>query len=124
MASVDLSPLERFWNCRLTATGRKSGEPRSVTIWFALGDGRVYLTGSKSHPHWCRNVRANPSVELGIGPARLRGRARVIDDPDEGRAVMDRFVRRYLLARLSQPFGGYRDSIPVEIEIDSAQGLG
>ncbi len=123
MSTMDLSTLERYWNCRLTARGRKSGEPRSVTIWFALGDGRVYLTGSRTNPQWCRNVQAEPAVTLRIGPATLRGRARVIEDRGEGRAIRERFVRRYLLARLSRPFGGYRDSIPVAVEIDSATGL-
>jgi len=117
MAKRDLSHLERHWNCRLTTLGRKTGQPRRVTIWFALGSGTVYLTGSKSVPHWCKNIRANGKVVLEIGRERLEGSARVIDDADEARAIRQRFTDRYLLARLSRPFGGYSDSVPVVVEI-------
>ena len=113
----DLSHLERYSNCRLTTRGRRSGEPRQVTISFALAPGTVYLTGSASHPHWCRNLEASPEVSLRIGPETLSGRARVVEDPAEAEAVRQRFVKRYLMARLSRPFGGYRDSIPVVIDI-------
>lgn len=117
MADRDLSPLERHWNCRLTTLGRKTGLPRRVTIWFALGSGTVYLTGSKSVPQWCRNIRANGEVTLEIGGEKLEGRARVVDDPEQARAIRQRFVDRYWLARLSRPFGGYSDSVPVVVEI-------
>jgi deazaflavin-dependent oxidoreductase (nitroreductase family) len=117
MPQRDLSSLERHWNCQLTVRGRKSGEPRSVTIWFALGPGTVYLTGSKGEPQWCRNIRACGEVELRIGSETLKGRARVIDDAAEGEAIRQRFVDRYWLARLSRPFGGYTVSVPVVIEI-------
>jgi len=118
VSRTDLSRLDRYWNCRLTTTGRKSGKPRGVTIWFALGPGTVYLTGGREEPQWCRNIRADGRVTLEIGGERLTGRARVIDDPGEAGAIRDRFVARYLLARLSRPFGGYTASTPVVVEVD------
>ena len=113
---VDLSSLESHWNCRLTTRGRRSGQAREATIWFALGSGVVYLTGSASHPHWCRNLEANPEVSLRIGEMRLEGVARVARDADEAGEIRQNFVERYLLARLSRIFGGYTDSIPVIVE--------
>jgi deazaflavin-dependent oxidoreductase (nitroreductase family) len=118
MSTHDLSSLERHWNCRLTTLGRKSGQPREVTIWFAPGRDCVYLTGSASKPQWCRNVRANAAVELQIGGRRLTGSARIVDDPAEAAAIRQRFVDRYLLARLSRPFGGYTDSIAVVVALE------
>jgi deazaflavin-dependent oxidoreductase (nitroreductase family) len=112
----DLGRVSRYWNCRLTTIGRKTGNPRSVTIWFALGEGVVYLTGSKEVPQWCRNLRANGDAVLEIGGLRMRGRARLVEDEDEGRRIRQRFVERYLLARLSRPFGGYSRSLPVVVE--------
>lgn len=116
MSAVDLRSLERHWNCRLTVRGRRSGAPRTVTIWFALGPDCVYLTGGPEEPQWCRNARANPDVVVQIGSTRLRGRARVVDDPAQARAIRERFVRRYLLARASRLFGGYTRSVPVVVE--------
>ncbi|MEN8184507.1 MAG: nitroreductase family deazaflavin-dependent oxidoreductase [Myxococcota bacterium] len=117
MSAGGLEQLDRHWNCRLTATGRRSGQPRTVTIWFVAEPGRVLLTGGKEDPHWCRNVRAHPEVEVEIGGRRMRGKAHVVDDPQEGAAIRDRFVRKYLLARISRLFGGYTGSVPVVVEI-------
>lgn len=97
--------------------GRRSGEPRSVTIWFVLDGDRLLLTGGKENPQWCRNVRADGRVRLEIGGSRLEGRARIVEDPDAARAIRDRFVDKYWLARLSRLFGGYTRSVAVEVEL-------
>ena len=123
MGTVDLAPLERHWNCRLTVAGRKSGAPRTVTIWYALDPaaGHVLLTGGAERPQWCRNVAANQArggaVTLRIGSRRLQGRARVVDDPAEAESISQRFVRRYLGARIARALGrGYVDSVAVVVE--------
>jgi hypothetical protein len=94
-----------------------------VTIWYALDAdaGRVLLTGGAEEPHWCRNVRAHEAaggaVTIRIGATRLRGRARIVEDPAESEAIRQRFVRRYLGARLARWLGrGYVDSIAVVVE--------
>jgi deazaflavin-dependent oxidoreductase (nitroreductase family) len=123
MSTVDLARLERHWNCRLTVPGRKSGQPRTVTMWFALDPaaGRIFLAGSGKPPHWVRNVAANEpaggAVTVQIGATRLRGRARTVADPAEAEAIRQRFVRRYLAARLSRALGtGYVDSAAVVVD--------
>jgi deazaflavin-dependent oxidoreductase (nitroreductase family) len=114
--AIDWKALERHWNCRLTVRGRKSGQPRSVTIWYALRGETVLLTGGPDGPQWCRNLRANPDVEVKIGGQHLRGRARVVEDPADADAVRAVFRSRYLLARISRLFGGYTRSVPVVID--------
>jgi deazaflavin-dependent oxidoreductase (nitroreductase family) len=117
MSAIDFASLDRHWNCRLTTRGRKSGLERTVTIWFALGDGKVFLTGGSKESHWVRNLRANPDAVVQIGTTRLRGRARVVDDPAEADAVRQRFARRYVMARIARLLGsGYRDSTAVVID--------
>lgn len=109
--------LDRGWNCRLTVRGRKSGQPRSVTIWYVLADGRLFLTGGPETPQWCRNLRANPDVTARVCGTELRGRARIVDDPAAATEIRERFTRKYLLARLSRLFGGYTRSVAVEVEL-------
>ncbi|MFP8874926.1 MAG: nitroreductase/quinone reductase family protein [Myxococcota bacterium] len=109
--------LNRHWNCRLTATGRRSGQPRSVTIWFVLEEGMLFLAGGAEVPHWCRNLDTQPSAEAVIGHTRLRLRAKVLEEGDPAEAVRRRFLRKYLLARISRWFGGYTRSVAVELEI-------
>jgi len=82
-----------------------------------LGDGKLFLTGDAKGPQWLRNARANPDVIVKIGSTRLRGRARVVEDPAEAEAVRQRFVRRYVMARLARMLGsGYTDSTAVVID--------
>ena len=117
MSAIDFAALDRHWNCRLSVRGRKTGKERSVTIWFALGDGKLFLTGDAKGPQWLRNARANPDVIVKIGSTRLRGRARVVEDPAEAESVRQRFVRRYLMARIARMVGtGYTDSTAVVID--------
>jgi deazaflavin-dependent oxidoreductase (nitroreductase family) len=52
----------------LTTTGRRSGEPRSVTIPF-IADGDAYVcvgsnAGHPADPDWVRNLRADPRATL------------------------------------------------------------
>jgi deazaflavin-dependent oxidoreductase (nitroreductase family) len=114
--AIDWKALERHWNCKLTVRGRKSGRERTVTIWYAVGDGKVFLTGGPERPQWARNAAANPDVVVQIGGQRLRGRARVVDDEREADAIRGRFTRRYVLARISKLFGGYTKSVPVVVD--------
>ena len=115
----DWRRLDGRWNCRLTTTGRKSGDPRSVTIWFVLDGPTLYLTGSAGGPHWCKNVAANGEIGVEIAGERFRGNARVVEDEQDASAVRDRFVRKYKLARLSRLFGGYTQSVAVEATLSS-----
>jgi deazaflavin-dependent oxidoreductase (nitroreductase family) len=110
--------VDGAWNCRLTTTGRKSGQLRTVTLWFVPEDGRrVYLAGGPDSPQWVRNLRVRPEVELEIAGTRRRGRARVVEAEAEAAAIRDRFAARYVLARLSRLFGGYTRSVAVEVEL-------
>ncbi len=120
MTSPDHARLNRKWNCRLTTTGRKSGQPRTVTLWFVLDGDRAYLAGGKDEPQWCRNIRANGAVTMEIAGTNLRGAARVVDDPAEWETAVGHVLRKYLLARLSRPFGGYTRSVPVIVALDGA----
>jgi len=49
----------------ITTTGRKTGEPRRVEIFFHHFDGDYYLTGQPRGPRdWNANILANPEFTL------------------------------------------------------------
>jgi deazaflavin-dependent oxidoreductase (nitroreductase family) len=114
-AAIDWKALDRHWNCKLTVRGRKSGKERTVTIWYAVGDGQVFLTGGPDNPQWARNAAANPDVVVQIGGQRLRGRARVVAEGPEAESIRKRFTQRYVMARISKLFGGYTKSVAVVV---------
>src|SRR5919108_1658215 len=70
--------------CYVTTTGRSSGRPHTIEIWFALHGDRAYLlSGGGERSDWVRNVRANPTVGLRIGDRDMLAKARVVEDPEE-----------------------------------------
>jgi hypothetical protein len=49
----------------ITTTGRVSGSPRRIEIWFFNVAGELYLTGAPGQPrHWYRNLCANPEFTV------------------------------------------------------------
>ena len=66
-----MSPRPRR-QIRLTTTGRRSGQPRTVTLYaFDTGDGALVIVGSRGgaarHPAWVHNLRAEPRARVALG---------------------------------------------------------
>ena len=110
--------LGHRWNCQLVTRGRSSGQPRRVTIWFAVDGDEIVLAGGPEGPHWYRNLRRCADVELSVGRLRLRGRARAVEDEEAAKQIRQCFVQRYLAVRLSRLFGGYTRSVVARVAID------
>lgn len=57
--------------CLVTTTGRKSGQPRTVTLTYGQTGDELILVGSNfgqsHHPAWALNLAANSHVEVTIG---------------------------------------------------------
>jgi deazaflavin-dependent oxidoreductase (nitroreductase family) len=91
-----LGALAQEQFCYLTTTGRVSGKPHTIEIWFALEDSTVYmLSGVGDRSDWVRNLKARPEVELRIGTRHLRAIARVVTDDAEGERARDLLVAKY-----------------------------
>ena len=112
-----MSDLARRKTVRLTTRGRKTGQPRTVTIWFvADGARRVqvqHVAGTVAQ--WYRNLLADPQVTLDFGDGPISAHARAITDPAQVQQVLAAIRRRYWTAPLIQWLG--RKSTPVAAEI-------
>ena len=81
--------------CYVTTTGRRTGRPHQIEIWFAYQDGAMYLlAGGGMSSDWVKNAIADPVVAVRVGGASYEVRARVVTDPDE-----DGVARRLLAAK-------------------------
>ena len=104
--------------CYVTTTGRRSGNPHTIEIWFALQRGVVYLlSGGGDANDWVKNLRDNPTVGLRLGDRDLICRARVVDDPQE-----DELARRLLVEKYVPRYSGdleewRRTALPVAIDL-------
>jgi deazaflavin-dependent oxidoreductase (nitroreductase family) len=104
--------------CYLTTTGRNSGNPHTIEIWFALAHDRVYLlAGGGDQSDWVLNVRREPRVALRLGSDDMICRAHVAEEPGE-----DALARRLLLEkyrpRTSDDLSEWgRTALPVVVEL-------
>lgn len=67
----------------LTTKGRKTGNPHTVELWFALAGGRIYLSHEGEYTDWMKNIVKDKQVTFKIGDVGLEGRARIFRHGDE-----------------------------------------
>ena len=93
----------------LTTTGRRSGMPREIEIWFTQVDDRYYVIAEHgARAQWVRNIRAESRVRVRVGEARVAAVGRVVDagaEPDLHAAVEARSREKY----------GWGDGLIVEL---------
>jgi deazaflavin-dependent oxidoreductase (nitroreductase family) len=108
--------------CYLTTTGRVTGRPHEIEIWFGLNDGTAYmLAGGREKSDWVRNLIREPAVTLQIAGVRFKGTARIV-----GTGAEDALARRLLLEKYTPGYGGDltewgRDSLPVAVELGAGE---
>lgn len=86
----------------LTTTGRRTGNPHEIEIWFVEYDGRYYLMSEfPERADWVRNIRHNPAVSFRVGSrsaAPVAGTGRIVDHtqaPEVAAAVSRLMEEKY-----------------------------
>lgn len=81
----------------LTTTGRTSGQPREIEIWYVERGGRHYLIAEHGeNAQWVKNLRVDPRVRVRVGAKGYAGRAREIEAAaDLAREVRKTFEDKY-----------------------------
>ncbi len=120
--SLDLQGVVRRKTVKLTTLGRRSGEQRSVTVWFVVsGEHSIQVQHVASKPaQWYRNLCANPEVEVDFGNGPLSACAVPIADAGGVRQVLSRVGKKYWTYRVIRLFGG-DSSAAVAAEITLAE---
>lgn len=117
-----LSRLAKQDYCYLTTTGRITGRPHEIEIWFGIQDSSLYLLSGSKTSDWVKNLLKNPAVTVRIGKHIFAGTARLVKEQEEER------MARYLLAEKYQEWEeGKRLSrwaqTALPIAIDLREGL-
>jgi len=88
--------------CYITTTGRRTGNPHRVEIWFAQEPGTrtIYvLAGARDRADFVRNAMSEPQVTVRIGNREGDATARVVEaGTDE-----DALARRLVVTKYAQP---------------------
>ncbi len=97
----------------LTTTGRKSGLPREIEIWFVQHEGKLYILAEHFHKaHWVQNILAHPRVSIRLDGGTFGATGRVLD--------AERDAAAYQLAQqLEERKYGWGDGLPVEFTPDA-----
>lgn len=108
--------LRAAGECRLTTTGRRTGEPRKIKIWFAaVGDVVFMLAGGRDDAHWVRNIQANPVVRVEIQRRTFEGRGRAVEGEADDPVARDALAAKYGTKWLAK---WLRESLPVRIDLE------
>lgn len=91
-----LAALQDEEYCYLTTTGRVTGNPHDIEIWFAARNGSIYLMAGNHKSDWVRNLLKTPQVTVRIGSQHFQAAARLVRDEQE------EITARYMLAEKYQ----------------------
>jgi deazaflavin-dependent oxidoreductase (nitroreductase family) len=105
--------------CYVTTTGRVSGRPHKIEIWFSLNNSTLYLlSGGMDRSDWVKNMRANPSVVVRIGNRTFAGVARFVLDALEETQARHMLATKYQGWREGRKLSGWaRTALPVAIDL-------
>ena len=98
----------------LTTTGRKSGQARTVPLYY-VRDGAALVVvasnaGQPDYPGWYFNIQADPHATVQMGRVR-RPVVAEIAGPEEKRRLWPRVLQ------MSALYGGYRQRTPRDIPL-------
>ena len=83
--------------CDIVTTGRVSGNPHEVEIWFGVAGDAIYLiSGNGPGADWYRNLVRTPGVLVKLAGEAHIGHARDVTDPDERRRCGDLMGAKYV----------------------------
>ena len=106
--------------CYLTTTGRVTGRPHTIEIWFALNGRALYIlsgNGPRQRADWVRNLTKTPEVTVRIGDREFAGIGRIVEGGEE-----DDLARRLLLEKYKPTYSGDlsewgRTALPVAVDL-------
>jgi deazaflavin-dependent oxidoreductase (nitroreductase family) len=118
---VERAELAALDYCYVTTTGRTSGRPHTIEIWFGLDGQTVYvLSGGGDASDWVKNILANPTVGLRLGDRDMICRARVVTDPDEDARARGLLLEKYRARSTDDLESWGATALPVAIELPGA----
>jgi deazaflavin-dependent oxidoreductase (nitroreductase family) len=104
--------------CYLTTTGRISGRPHTIEIWFALHEQTLYLlSGGRDKSDWVKNALQTPTVQMKINTTILSGTARLITSTEEDSLARKTVFEKYVPRSSDDLVDWSRTSLPIAVDI-------
>jgi len=109
--------------CYLTTTGRITGRPHEIEIWFAVREATLYvLSGGGQGADWVKNIGKQPRVRIRINSRAAAASARLVrPNTAEDTAARELLDGKYMGWRAGKRLSSWaRGALPVAIDLPSA----
>jgi deazaflavin-dependent oxidoreductase (nitroreductase family) len=105
--------------CYLTTTGRVTGNPHEIEIWFGLKDNTLYLlSGGREKSDWVKNLLKTPSVTMRVGKQTFKATARIVENKEEEMMARNMLADKYNERKANGSLGHWaRTALPVAIDL-------
>ena len=107
----------------ITTTGRKSGQPRRIEIWFHYLDDELFITGIPGPRGWFANLIANPQFTFHLKEsvqADVPATAAPITEEAKRREVFTKIAERRTDGRAMDVEAWVQGSPLVQVELHAA----
>ncbi|MCL6553590.1 MAG: nitroreductase family deazaflavin-dependent oxidoreductase [Firmicutes bacterium] len=100
----------------ITTTGRRTGRPVPLPVWFVVERGRLWLLPTQGRRNqWFRNLLANPTLTVRAGRYRRTFTARPLQSKAAARRVAARFRAKYGRDQVAQYYRGFDAAVEVPL---------
>ncbi len=106
---------------RLTVTGRKTRLKRTVQLWFAYEDGKIFFLAHE-RSQWWKNLSRNPKAEIEVLEVAFQGLGRLV--PDKLSRIYSLFRAKYGVDQMERWYGGNKRSQRQAIEVEVGRVIG
>ena len=116
-----LSHLKNESYCYLTTTGRVTGNPHEIEIWFGLKETTLYLlSGNMDRSDWVKNLLKDPSVTVRIADQTFKANARLVTDKQEEMSARNMVADKYNERKVNGSLSNYaRSALVVGIDFET-----
>jgi len=109
--------LSRSREINITVTGRKSGRPISIPVWFVLEGDKLYLLPVQgSDTQWYKNVLKNPSIQIESAGERAELKVTPITDPKQVASVAEKFRSKYGASDVKKYYSKFDAAVIAELQ--------
>lgn len=105
----------------LTTTGRRTGRPHTVELWFAVAQGKLYLSHEGKYTDWMKNILNNNRVAFTIRRLDWEGTAQIVGGGDAFETGKYALYRKYYGDATKEVIDDwFSESTVIEILVDTA----
>lgn len=104
--------------CYLTTTGRRTGQPHRIEIWYAAEGNTLYLlSGGRHSSDWVQNLLADPAVLVEIDGDERPARGRLLESGEEAERARSLVFAKYAPRYQGDLTDWRKRALPIAIDL-------